>query len=263
MVKRHPMIAFFVLAYAFSWWPWILYALGVIDNPIAGFGPFLAAAGPRPDRGSSRVQDAAAPDGPVARRTGLVRRGPAAGRGNRPFATVLNVTLRAETPTPAELGRWTGIFSTFAILLLVLVSVVRGRSRAGAGTPCRGCRRAGRPGFRTAARRPDRRLASPLDRRRSGALRGRRLDHGRDDRDQLAVQPRPRQCAVDHDPAYREQRDLRQLLLTDVHRRRLGPSGLAAGGGLVCAGRHRGPGRRASDLSRSRPRQVEPACGRQ
>ena len=33
------------------------------------------------------------------------------------------------------------------------------------------------------------------------------------DRDQLAVQPRPRQCVVDHDPARGEQRDLRQLLL--------------------------------------------------
>ena len=38
LVKRHPLAAFFILAYALSWWPWILYALGLFPNPIASFG---------------------------------------------------------------------------------------------------------------------------------------------------------------------------------------------------------------------------------
>ena len=120
MVKRHPMIAFFVLAYAFSWWPWILSALGVIDNPIAGFGPFLAALlvlglteGRRGIVALLRrmVQWRV---GPGWYAVALLL--PAAVAG---LASVLNVTLGAESPTPAELGRWTGIFGTFAILLLV------------------------------------------------------------------------------------------------------------------------------------------------
>ena len=43
LVKRHRLATFFVLAYALSWWAWILYALGVFPNPVASFGPFLAA----------------------------------------------------------------------------------------------------------------------------------------------------------------------------------------------------------------------------
>ena len=43
LVKRHPIITFFVLALALSWWPWILYAFGLYPAPIASFGPFLAA----------------------------------------------------------------------------------------------------------------------------------------------------------------------------------------------------------------------------
>ncbi|MGH3911896.1 MAG: hypothetical protein ACRDTC_00575, partial [Pseudonocardiaceae bacterium] len=43
LVKRHPLIAFFVLGFALSWWPWILYAFGLYPAPIASFGPFLAA----------------------------------------------------------------------------------------------------------------------------------------------------------------------------------------------------------------------------
>jgi len=43
LVKRHPLTTFFILAYALSWWAWILYALGLFPNPIASFGPFLAA----------------------------------------------------------------------------------------------------------------------------------------------------------------------------------------------------------------------------
>jgi hypothetical protein len=43
LVKRHPLITFFVLAYALSWWPAILYALDLLPQPIVGFGPSLAA----------------------------------------------------------------------------------------------------------------------------------------------------------------------------------------------------------------------------
>jgi hypothetical protein len=42
-VRRYPPIAFFVLAYVFSWWTWPLYALGLSPGAIIGFGPFLAA----------------------------------------------------------------------------------------------------------------------------------------------------------------------------------------------------------------------------
>ena len=43
LVRRYPLTAFFVLACALSWWPWILYSVGLLPNPIVGFGPFLAA----------------------------------------------------------------------------------------------------------------------------------------------------------------------------------------------------------------------------
>ena len=42
-VQHRPLTWFFVLACAFSWWPWILYARGLSPQPIVGFGPFLAA----------------------------------------------------------------------------------------------------------------------------------------------------------------------------------------------------------------------------
>jgi uncharacterized protein len=120
VIKRHPLVAFFVLAYAFSWWAWILYAFGAFPNPIAGFGPFLAALLVLAlTEGRSGV-------------VGLLRRMvrwrvgvgwyvvalllPAAITG---VATLLNLGLGAEAPSAQALGRWTGIFGTFAIVLLV------------------------------------------------------------------------------------------------------------------------------------------------
>jgi hypothetical protein len=38
LVKRYPLTAFFVLACALSWWPWILYAFDLLPNPIVGVG---------------------------------------------------------------------------------------------------------------------------------------------------------------------------------------------------------------------------------
>jgi uncharacterized protein len=44
LVRRHPLITFFVLAYALAWWIWVLYAFGIsFLGPIFALGPFLAA----------------------------------------------------------------------------------------------------------------------------------------------------------------------------------------------------------------------------
>jgi membrane protease YdiL (CAAX protease family) len=43
LVRSRPLVAFFVLSCALSWWPAVLYAMGRSPVPIAGFGPFLAA----------------------------------------------------------------------------------------------------------------------------------------------------------------------------------------------------------------------------
>jgi len=120
LVKRHRLTAFFILAYALSWWAWILYALGVFPNPVASFGPFLAA-----------IVVLALTEG-KAGLLGLFRRmirwrvapGWYAVALLLPVvltaaATMLNVTLGAQAPSPAQLGAWPGIFSTFAIVLLV------------------------------------------------------------------------------------------------------------------------------------------------
>jgi hypothetical protein len=43
LIRRHPLISFFVLAYALSWWPIAFYAAGLSPSTIISFGPFLAA----------------------------------------------------------------------------------------------------------------------------------------------------------------------------------------------------------------------------
>ena len=120
VVQRHPLITFFVLSYALSWWPSIFYAFDLLPQPIAGFGPFLAA-----------VLVLAITSG----KTGIVRLlrrmvqwrvglGWYAVALLLPVAIALaaaafNVLLGAQAPSAADVGGWTSLFSTFAILLLV------------------------------------------------------------------------------------------------------------------------------------------------
>jgi membrane protease YdiL (CAAX protease family) len=120
VVRRHPLIAFFVLAYAFSWWPWPLYALGLSPGAIVGFGPFLAAVLVLVLTGGKaavmillrrmvrwRVVGlwyAAALLLPVAIALG---------------ATVLNVLLGARPPSSAELGTWPSLIPTYFLYLLI------------------------------------------------------------------------------------------------------------------------------------------------
>jgi uncharacterized protein len=120
LVKRHPLISFFVLAYALSWWPWVLYALDLSPQPIVGFGPFLAAIVVLLiTRGKTGIVE-------------LLRRMVRWRVGLRWYAVALllpvaitlaaaafNVLLGAQAPSAGELGGWTGLFSTFAIVLLV------------------------------------------------------------------------------------------------------------------------------------------------
>lgn len=109
-----------MLAYAFSWWPWPLYALGLSPGAIVGFGPFFAAVVVLALTGGKagvmsllrrmirwRVAPlwyAAALLIPVAIAIG---------------ATVLNVVLGASAPSSAELGAWPGLISTFFLYLLI------------------------------------------------------------------------------------------------------------------------------------------------
>lgn len=120
MVRRHPLIAFFLLAFVFSWWPWPLYAAGLAASPIIGFGPFVAAILVLAfTTGRSGVLT-------LLRRMARWRVHPlwygvalllptiiSAG------ATVLNILLGARTPAPAQFAAWTGLVPAFFLLLLV------------------------------------------------------------------------------------------------------------------------------------------------
>jgi membrane protease YdiL (CAAX protease family) len=119
-VKRHRLTTFFTLAYALSWWAWIPYAVGAFPNPVASFGPFLAA-----------IVVLALTEG-KAGILGLFRRmvrwRVAAGwyavalllpAVLAASAAALNVLLGAQPPSAVQLGSWTGIFPTFAIVLLI------------------------------------------------------------------------------------------------------------------------------------------------
>jgi uncharacterized protein len=120
LVKRHPLITFFVLAYALSWWPAILYALDLLPQPIVGFGPSLAALVVLAlTSGKSGIVG-------LLRRLVRWRVAPVwyAVALLLPVAISLtaaafNVLLSAQAPSSVEWGGWRGLFSTFFILLLI------------------------------------------------------------------------------------------------------------------------------------------------
>jgi uncharacterized protein len=119
-VRRHPLVVFFVLAYALSWWPWILYAFDLSPLPIVGFGPFLAAIVVLAvTRGKAGVMA-------LLRRMVRWRVSPVwyAVALLLPIAitvaaTVLNVLFGAQAPSSAELSGWSGLVPGFFVLLLV------------------------------------------------------------------------------------------------------------------------------------------------
>src|SRR3712207_7328195 len=105
VVKRRPLVTFFVLTYALTWLAWPVWAFGLYPNPVFSFGPFLAALVVLAiTHGKSGLG-------------GLLRRMVRWRVGLRwdavallvPIAitlaaTVLNVLLGAQAPSSAELG---------------------------------------------------------------------------------------------------------------------------------------------------------------
>jgi uncharacterized protein len=121
LVKRHPIITFFVLAYALTWLAWPMWVLGFYPiAPVFSFAPFLAAL---------IVLAITHGKGGVG---GLLRRMVRWRVGLRWYAvalllpvglalaaTLLNVLLGAQAPSSVELGGWTSLLVTFAIVLLI------------------------------------------------------------------------------------------------------------------------------------------------
>ena len=142
LVRRYPLTTFFVLACALSWWPWILYSLGLSPNPIVGFGPFLAALVVLAvTEGKSGVM-------------GLLRRMVRWRVGLQWYAVALllpiAVTLAAaalnvfllgaqRTSSAADLGGWSSFLLLFCSGSSSLASLALGRSRASEATPSPGC----------------------------------------------------------------------------------------------------------------------------
>src|SRR5215213_129113 len=122
LVRRYPVTAFFVLACALSWWPWILYSVGLSPTPIVGVGPFLAALLVLAlTEGKSGVM-------------GLLRRMVRWRVGLQWYAVALllpivvilaaaalNVLLLGaqRTSSVAELGGWSTLLQTFFLWLLI------------------------------------------------------------------------------------------------------------------------------------------------
>jgi hypothetical protein len=149
-VGQHRLVVFYILACILAWWAWPLYLAGMATAPIVGFGPFLAAMI------VVATTEGRAGVGELLRRMLRWRVAP------RWYAVALllpivissasaglNILLGAVSPWPAQLATWPELFGEFAVLLLVPGIGGAWKSRAGAGTRCRGCKRTGRP-FRPA-----------------------------------------------------------------------------------------------------------------
>jgi uncharacterized protein len=120
VVRRHPLITFFALAYALSWWPAILYALDLSPQPIVGFGPFLAAlvvlAITRGKTGVLTLLRRMVQWRVRLRWYAIALLLPVAIAS---AAAGLNLLAGAQMPSSVELAGWTGLLSTFLLLLLV------------------------------------------------------------------------------------------------------------------------------------------------
>jgi len=124
LVKRHPIITFFVLAYVLSWWIWILYAFEITFlGPIFALGPFLAAIIVTALTGGKASLKALL-SRMVRWRVGLRWYAAALGLPVAVylFAVSVNVLFGARASTAEQFGSWYLIFPLFAYSLLFPLS---------------------------------------------------------------------------------------------------------------------------------------------
>ncbi len=124
LVRRHPLITFFVLAYALAWWIWILYAFNITFlGPIFALGPFLAAIIVTALTGD-KARLKALLSRMVRWRVGLKWYAAALMLPVAVylFAMSLNILLGARASTAEQFGSWYLIFPLFAYSLLFPLS---------------------------------------------------------------------------------------------------------------------------------------------
>jgi preprotein translocase subunit SecG len=120
VAKRHPLVTFFVLAYALTWWASIVYAFYPNPFPVFPYGPFLAAIitlALTSGKGGIKA---------LLRRLVMWRVGlrwyaialflPV---GLALVAVYLNVLLGAPAPSLGELGSWPSLLIMFPLTLLI------------------------------------------------------------------------------------------------------------------------------------------------
>jgi membrane protease YdiL (CAAX protease family) len=122
LVRRHPLVVFFVLAYAFSWSLSAVYLFTHSGPAILSCGPFLAAAvvlGLTTGRAGIKRLFAAMTRWRVGYRWWAAAIG--APILVTAAATSLNLAFGADTPSAHDVGRWTNVLPTALIILLVPV----------------------------------------------------------------------------------------------------------------------------------------------
>jgi len=120
VTKRHSLLVFFVLAYALSWWAWLLYPVGLWPIPIFPAGPFLAAVVVLAlTTGKPGLKDLL--QRMVKWRVGLRWYVVALGLPTilTLIAVVLNISLGAPAPTAEQFSGWPDLLPTLIVVLLV------------------------------------------------------------------------------------------------------------------------------------------------
>ena len=122
-VREQPLVAFFVLAYALSWWPSLIYLTTGSGPPILGCGPFLAAVAVlalTTGKHGLKALFKSMLKWRVGLRWWMVAI--LAPVLMTSLAAGLNIALGAPAPSTADLANWPSIFSTALVILLVPIA---------------------------------------------------------------------------------------------------------------------------------------------
>jgi uncharacterized protein len=121
-IRRRPLVWFFVLTFAFSWWPSLTYWLTGSGPTILGCGPFLGALAVLSvmsgRQGVKALFRSMVKWRVPVRWWALAILGPILLSA---LATMLNIALGAPVPTSEELGTWTNVAPTALAILLIPV----------------------------------------------------------------------------------------------------------------------------------------------